>query len=227
VQGEALWESAGAALAALQIDFIGHGAKILAAGAHDLGVTALSRMVEPFVETMMQLMERQTKVPPEPLHRTQLRIVGDRIQTALEALEALGIPETLGHLDLNPGNIVVSPEQCVFLDWAEAYIGNPFFTFQYFLEHLRRKVGVNSVLEKRLVSTYCSRWEAVMSHAAIDDALRIAPLLAIFAYAAASGVWRDEEKMQDPATSGYLRSLARRMYREANAFNERRSLCLH
>ncbi|MBS1851400.1 MAG: phosphotransferase [Acidobacteria bacterium] len=227
VQGEALWEKAAAALAQLQIESIGHGAQILGAGARDVGVTALSRMVEPFIETMARLMEQQTKVPPEPLHRTQLRVVGDRIQTALEALEVLGIPETLGHLDLNPGNIIVSPEQCVFLDWAEAYIGNPFFTFEYLLEHLRRTLGVDSAVEKRLVSTYCSRWEAVVSGTAIDEVLTLTPLLAVFAYAAGSEVWRDEERMQDPATAGYLRSLARRMYREANSLSERRSVCLH
>lgn len=227
VQEETLWKKAAAALAQLQIDSSGHGAQILVAGARDVGVTALSRMVEPFVEAVTRLMERQTKIPPEPLNRKQLRVVGDRIQTALEALEALEIPETLGHLDLNPGNIVVSPERCVFLDWAEAYVGNPFFTFQYILEHHRRTVGVDSALEGRLVSTYCSRWEAVAPRIAIDDALRLTPLLAVFAYAAGSEVWSDEERMQDPASAGYLRSLARRMYREANVFSERSSICLH
>jgi hypothetical protein len=227
IQEEALWDKAAAALAQLQIDSIGHGAEILAAGARDLGVTALSRMVDPGIETMMGLMERQTKIPPEPLSRTQLRVVGDRIHTALEALEAQGVPETLGHLDLNPRNVVVSPERCVFLDWAEAHIGNPLFTFQYLLEHLRRTVGVDSVLEKRLASTYSSRWESVLPRTVIDDALSTAPLVAVFAYAAGSEVWRDEERMQCPATSGYLRSLARRMHREANSLSERRSVCLH
>jgi hypothetical protein len=227
VQGEALWEKAAAALAQLQIDSIGHGARILGAGARDVGVTALSKMVGPFVETMARLMERQTKIPPEPLSRTQLRVVGDRIQTALEALEALGIPETLGHLDLNPGNIIVSPERCVFLDWAEAYIGSPFFTFQYLLEHLRPTVGVDSALETKLVSTYRSRWEAVASRTAIEDALSLTPLLAIFAYAAGSELWRDEERMQDPVSAGYLRSLARRMHREASFLSERRTVCLY
>lgn len=227
VQEEALWEDVAAALPQLQIDSISHGSQILAAGARDIGVTALSRMVEPFVETMARLMEQQTKIQPEPLTRTQLRVVGDRIQTALEALEALGIPETLGHLDLNPGNIIVSPERCVFLDWAEAYIGSPFFTFQYLLEHLRRTVGVDSALETKLASTYRSRWEAVVSGTAIDEVLTLTPLLAVFAYAAGSEVWSDEERLRDPATAGYLRSLVRRMYREANSLSERRSVCLH
>ena len=165
--------------------------------------------------------------PPAPLNRKELLLLGDRLQTALEALEMLGMPETLGHLDLNPGNIVASPDRCIFLDWAEAHIGNPFFTVQYLLEHLRRTVGVDSALERRLVSTYCSRWEGVVPRTAMDDALSLTPLLAAFAYAAGSELWRDKERMQDPATAGYLRSLARRMHREANSLGEQRSVCLH
>ena len=146
-QENALWEKAASSLAELQIDSIDHGTQILAAGARDLGVNALSKMVGPFIETMTQLMERQIKIPPAPLNRKELLLLGERLQTALEALDALGIPETLGHLDLNPGNIVASPDRCVFLDWAEAYLGNPFFTFQYLLEHLRRTAGGDSALE--------------------------------------------------------------------------------
>jgi len=225
VKEQTLWEKASAALAQLQIDSIGHGAQILGAGAHDVGVTALSKLVGPFVETMARLMEQQTKIQPAPLTRTQLRAVGDRIQTALETLEALGIPESLGHLDLNPGNVVVSPERCVFLDWAEAYVGNPFFTFQYFLEHLRRTVGVNSVLEERLVSTYRSRWESMVARPAIDEALNIAPLLALFAYAAGTEMFRDMGRLQDPQFAGYLRGLARRMNREAEVLTTGSERC--
>jgi hypothetical protein len=225
VQEEALWDKTAAALAQLQIDSIGHGAQILGAGSRDLGMTVLSNMVDPFVESITALMERQTKIPPEPLSRTQLRFVGDHIQTALEALETLGIPEALGHLDLNPGNIVVSPEGGVFLDWAEAYVGNPFLTFQYLLEHLRRTMGVNSALERSLVSTYCSRWEAVVPRTAIEDALSIAPLLAAFAYAAGTEMFRDMGRLQDPQFAGYLRGLARRMNREAEVLTTGSERC--
>jgi hypothetical protein len=226
-QEDDLWEKAASALAELQIDSIERGTQILAAGARDLGANALSKMVGPFIETMMQLMERQTKILPAPLSRKELLLVGERLQTALEALETLGIPETLGHLDLNPGNIVASPDRCVFLDWAEAYVGNPFFTFQYLLEHLRRTAGGDSPLEIGLVSSYRTSWERMVGSTAIDDALSLTPLLAAFAYAAGSEIWRGEERMQDPATVGYLRSLARRMHREATSLNEQRSACLH
>ncbi len=226
VQEKALWEEVGAALAELQTNSIAHGVPILAAGARDLSVNALSAMIEPFFKTSTQLMERQTKIPPAPLRRSELLSLRDGVATALEVLEALEIPETLGHLDLNPGNIVVSPERCVFLDWAEAYLGNPFFTFQYLLEHLRRTATADSALVPKLVSTYCQGWEEMIGRAAIDGALSLTPLLAVFAYAAGIEVWRDEEKIQDPAIAGYLRSLARRMHREANSLSERRSVCL-
>ena len=225
-QEDALWEKSASSLVELQIDSIDHGTQILAAGARDLGVNDLSKMVSPFIETMSQLMERQTKIPPAPLSHKELLFLGDRLQTALEALEALEIPETLGQLDLNPGNVVASPDRCVLLDRAEAYVGNPFFTFQYLVEHLRRTAAGNSAREVSLVSSYRETWERMVGSTAIDDGLSLTPLLAVFAYAAGTGLWRDEERMQVPATAGYLRSLARRMHREANSLGERRFVCL-
>jgi Phosphotransferase enzyme family len=227
VREAALWERAAAALAELQIGSIDHGARGLAAGARDLGADALSRVIRPFMEIMTQLMERQSKVPPAALGRKELRLLGDRIQSALDALEALGVPETLGHLDLNPGNIIVSPSRCVFLDWVEAYVGNPLFSFEYLLEHLRCTLGTASAVEARLIESYCARWEQVVSHAAVAEALVLAPLLAAFAYAAGNNAWEHAERLEEPATAGYLRSLTRRMNREANELADRRSLCLH
>jgi len=223
----ALWERAAAALAELQIESIDHGARVLAAGAHDLGAIALSKLIQPFIEIMAQLMERQSKVPPAALSRKELLLLGDRIQSALDAMEALGIPETLGHLDLNPGNIIVSPSRCAFLDWAEAYVGSPFLSLEYLLEHLRRTIGTDSAVEARLIESYAAPWEQVVSHAAIAEALGLAPLLAAFAYAVGTDAWENAERLQEPATAGYLRSLTRRMSREANALADRRSLCLH
>jgi phosphotransferase family enzyme len=230
VQEAALWETAAAALAELQIESADHGARVLAAGARDLGATALSKLVRPFIEIMAQLMERQPNVPPPVLSRKDLLLLGDRIQSALEALEALealGISGTLGHLDLNPGNIIVAPRRCAFLDWAEAYVGSPFFTFQYLLEHRRRTLGADSAVETRLITSYCAQWEQVVSRAAIAEALALAPLLAALAYAVGSDAWKDTQSLEDPATAGYLRSLTGRMNREANELADRRSLCLH
>ena len=221
VREDALWQRAAAALAELQIDSIDHGARILGAGARDLGAAELSKLIWPFIESMAELMERQTKVSPAALGRAELLLLGDRIQSALDALEALGIPETLGHLDLNPGNIMVSPSRCTFLDWAEAYVGNPFFSLEYLLQHLRRTSGTDSAVETKLVESYCAPWEQVVSPSVVAEGLALAPLMAVFAYAAGSNAWENKERLEEPTTAGYLRSLARRMSRDANELERR------
>jgi hypothetical protein len=227
VQEDAVWHRAATALARLQIESLDHSALILGAGARDLGAATLSKLIHPFTETMAQLMDHQTKVPPAALGREELLLLGDRVQSALDALKALGIPETLGHLDLNPGNIIVSPSRCSFLDWVEAYVGNPFFSFQYLLEHLRRTGNADSSVETRLIESYCAPWGKVVQPVIVSEALELAPLLAIFAYAAGSNAWEDPERLRELATAGYLRSLTRRMNREANQLSDRRSMCLH
>jgi Phosphotransferase enzyme family len=226
LQDKQLWERAASALARLQIQSINSGSQILGAGARDLGSATLSKLIQPFMDVISQLMERQTKIPPAVLERRDLLLLGDSLQSSIEAIEDFAIPETLGHLDLNPGNIIVSENRCGFLDWAEAYVGNPLFSLEYLLEHAQRAFGAGSTARTRLTATYCAQWDGVVSPAAVADALALTPLLAVFAYAAGNDVWRQTEKLQEPTTAGYLRSLARRMHREAGELASRRPLCL-
>ncbi len=226
-QEQVLWEQAAASLAKLQIESIDRGSQILGAGVRDLGSAALSKLIQPFMSVVAQLMERQTKVPPPILDRQDVSALADSLQSAVDATKAIGIPETIGHLDLNPGNIVVAEDRCAFLDWAEAYVGNPLFSLEYLLEHARRTFGPDSGVATKLTAAYCVRWDGVASPAVIADALAFAPLLAVFAYAAGNDAWKDAETLEEPATAGYLRSLARRMHREANEWADRRALCLY
>ena len=226
VQDQLLWERAAASLAKLQIQSIGRASQILGAGAHDVGPVALSKLIQPFMNVVAELMERQTKVPPPILDRRDLLLLEDSLQSAIGAMEAIGLPETLGHLDLNPGNIILSEKCCAFLDWAEAYVGNPLFSLQYLLEHARRALGADSTVETSLTRAFCAQWDGGVSPAAIADALTLAPLLAVFAYAAGSDAWKQPQGLQEPDTAGYLRSLARRMHGEASELAARRSLCL-
>ena len=221
-----LWETTAATLARLQIESVSKLGHITASGARDLSIARLSALVPLFFDVMAQLVRRQTKAPPAIISQEELHGLEERIQDCLALLQELGIPDALGHLDLNPGNIIVSPDRCAFLDWAEAYVGNPFFSFQYLLEHFRRTVAADSAAESRLISAYVERWESVASFVAIDEGLHLSRLLAVFAYAAGTNAWRDQERLKDRTTAGYLRSLTRRMTREANQLSDRRSLCL-
>ena len=222
----ALWESAARDLARLQLESIPKSEFISNSGAHDLSPATLLASVDPFFDLAAQLMEEQSKIPPPILSRQELNLLKLRIQDSLILLDELGIPNTLGHLDLNPWNIIVRPDRSVFVDWAEAYVGHPFFSFQHFLEHFRRRDVASAELESRLMEAYKEPWPNLLPAELIAEALTLAPLAAVFAYAAGTGAWRDRQKLRDQNLAGYFRSLVRRMNREATQFVDRRSSCL-
>jgi Phosphotransferase enzyme family len=221
VPDELVWVRAVVVFARLQIQSIDYGTRILAAGARDLSSGALSKLINPFISEAAQLMDRQTKVPPVVLNRKDLLVLADSLQRALDAAEAIGIPDALGHLDLNPGNIIVSECRCAFIDWAEAYVGNPFFSGEYLLEHARRAFGLDSAVPAKLREAYSKCWDGALSPSAIRDALVVAPLLAMFAYAVGNEEWKATAKVENAGTAAFWRSLVRRMHREAAALTDR------
>ncbi len=217
------WRSAAGALARLQVESIGRQTAILESGARDLRLSVLPNIVAPFLDAMTQLMEQQSKVPPPALSRSELHRLEEQIQDALVFIQALEIPDTLGHRDLNPGNIIVRRGGCTFLDWAEACVAHPFFSFEYLLEHFRRAIGAPLSVETEFAASYVREWEAVLPRARVEAALARTPLLAAFAYAAGSDLWCDRHRIRIPATPGYLRALTRRMNREAKQLTDRRT----
>jgi hypothetical protein len=219
------WETAAADLAELQIHSLGRSLHLLDPGARDLRTWALADLTDPFFRAMGELMEHQTKTPPAVLSRERLRSLSARVHDALTVLEETSIPTTFGHLDMNPGNIICSPTGCVFLDWAEAFVGHPFLTFEYLLEHFRRTFGQDHSQEPQFVARYTSPWRAFASESDIRRALEVAPLVAVFACAAGNHLWKDPHTLEEPRAAGYLRSLTRRMEREARGLLERSVPC--
>src|SRR5262249_15698828 len=136
---------------------------LLEAGCRDLRLTELMNSVDPFLDAMADLMTRQTKAPPVILSRQDLASLGVSLEDALHCLGALRIPDTLGHSDFNPGNILIGSDQCRFIDWAEAYIGHPFLTFEYFMSHLRKSYPALVPFEDNLRAGYARPWRAASS----------------------------------------------------------------
>jgi hypothetical protein len=222
---EAAWALTAENLALLQISSFGRRFELIEAGCKDLRPCMLRNLVHPFFDSMTELMEKQTKLFPAPLGRHELLSLGCEITSLLGELEDAGVPNTLGHLDLNAGNILVSDTQCVFLDWAEAYVGPPFFSFQYLLEHWRRLHQQELFNDRSPLACYGKHWTSLATAAQFAASFQLAPLLAAFAYAASGLTGRSPESIR-PETAAHLRSLVRRMKREADALRERRSGCL-
>jgi hypothetical protein len=221
----ASWEVTAADLAELQLCSLDRNLHLLDHGARDLRTARLANLVEPFFQTMGEIMERQTKTSPVALSRKELRCLTTRVGDALAVLDETGVPTTLGHLDLNPGNIVCSSTGCVFLDCAEIFVGHPFLSFEFLREHFRRAFGQDHPQESSFAASYTFPWRAFVSEGGLRRVLEFTPLVAVFACAVGNDRWTDPRTLQEPRAAGYLRSLTRRMDREARALVERSLSC--
>jgi hypothetical protein len=219
------WRTISARLAELQIASLHEMPRLMSAGCRDVSASSLLNSTDEFFSIMNKLVKQQTKTPPSILTSEEIVDLNEQIKEILSLLAASAIPDALNHLDLNPGNIFVSGDRCTFIDWAEAAIGHPFLTFEYLLEHLTRLRPYHADKREELVSAYASQWEDFAPPAAISDALALAPLIAVFAYAISTAIWREPETLGSPRVAGYFRSLLRRMKHEANALENRTLEC--
>jgi hypothetical protein len=226
----AVWTRVATTVAELQIASFGQTLHLLGAGCRDARICSLLGLVEPFFEVMAQLMERQTKESPPPLDRSDILALQTQLLSTLAEAGESEIPNTIGHLDFNSGNIVASQDHCIFLDWAEACAGPPFLTFRYLLEHLRRVRPQDDSWERTLTADYADHWSFFFSPDEVARMLRLSPLLAAFTYAACGDAWRDPACRCQPEIPRLLRSLTRRMKREADlqvaSDTSRSALCL-
>lgn len=213
---EASWSRAAESLADLQISSMRKIEGLVEVGCKDVTRTGLLPLVEPFVEYAAELMNRQARKQPRPLERPELRALTSQIQHSIQALADSGFADTLGHLDLNPGNVFVGATRCTFLDWAEACVGHPFLTFQYLVEHGQR-IGASSQSMMQFRASYAAKWRRLVSPSSLELAFLHSPLVAVFAFATAGLDWEQDHFRSRPDADGFLRSLTRRMHREALA----------
>ena len=210
-----VWERVAESLAELQIASIGKCCQLLDNQSRDLRLSKLIELIPPFLARMAEFMAAQQKQSPLPLTIRQLDFLGERLREAISVLEDFGFPETLGHIDFNPGNILIAPARCVFLDWAEACVTHPFTTFEYLAEHLRRSGIADAGGCNRVAAAYLRPWRSFLSSEDLTRAMAVSPLVAVFSYAVAGNAWRSPDALHNSIEAGFLRSLARRMHSEA------------
>jgi hypothetical protein len=219
------WKLLAQSLANLQILSLGKTKALLEVGCRNLSASLLLQDLAPFLEVMSDLMGRQSSGHARVLCPKEILELGSQIEGLLLNLDTLQLPPALFSLDCNLGNFLVTPTQCIFLDWAEASLGLPTIAFQYLLENLRRMRPNEHAWESALIDCYAKQWEPFLSPERLSEALALAPLVAVFAYAIAGNTWRNPETLENPRTAGYFRSLTRRMKREADGLEAERIVC--
>ena len=221
------WEQAAEGLGELQIASVGKATELVDGKCKDLRLPLASRQIGPFVTRMEEFMRVQENHSPAPLTGTELLSLGEGLQEAFSLLQSFDFPDTLGHLDCNPGNLIVSRERCVFLDWAEACVTHPVITFEYLRRHMERCRIEDPAADSRITGAYFRRWAAFVSPDDLRRAIAAAPPAAVFLHAIASDAWRTVDPVSNPAIAAYFRSLTRRMYRDAVLAAERSERCLN
>ena len=222
----AVWKSITVNLAQLQVASVGEFKRLLDTGLCNIGPEALLSRVDEFFAVMAELMRQQIIDSPRRLTVGEIYVLKDQVRETLTTLANRRLPVALNHLDFNPGNILVDDHHCTFVDWAEAAIGHPFFTFEYLLEHFNRLYPQSLSHQAELTAEYARVWGRYAPQVDISHSLSLAPLAAVFAYATSSGIWHQAAHLSTPQTAGYLRSLTRRMKREADALASRSLECL-
>lgn len=191
---------------------------LLTSGAFDQRIPVVRRHLDGVVSFLIDAMAKQTSAKVAPLGRRRVLELGDILGDALSQMDALGIPDAVLHNDLNMGNILFAGTNCVFTDWSEAAIGNPFLSLDRF-RLLRPEAA------PELYRAYRECWVGLISDETVRRAVNLAPLLSIFTYLYGRGDWLEDTNKVTLPFESYARSLARHMDRAAQNPEFREALC--
>ena len=212
-------------LANLQRRLIGRSADLLDAGCGDHRIGVLRAHIDNLIEYLDYAMSQQTSTKVPPVSASRLNKIGHLLHETCSAMEDLNIPDSLLHNDISPGSILTNGLDCVFTDWCEAYVGNPFITQEQLCVHASRKSESSQHWSSALKAVYRSVWSKDLSEHQVERALQLAPLLSVLSYLHGRGDWLETSRRTQPAFLSYSRSLARHMDRIANSAELREALC--
>ncbi|MDP9796424.1 hypothetical protein J2S43_004936 [Catenuloplanes nepalensis] len=109
-----------------------------------------------------------THAPGDPA----LTALADGLDARLAAVAECGVPDTLVHGDLHPGNAIVEHDTRVIIDWGDAFAGHPAFDI------LRLTEGMPEA--PALIESWASRWRAAVPGCDPEHAVALlAPVAAL------------------------------------------------
>jgi hypothetical protein len=108
------------------------------------GAADVARAMEPDVQRLIAagVPDRRLAVLPDRYAELvdsadveqRFRDAVPRVREMAEELASYGVPETLQHDDLHDGQVFVTGERQLILDWGDAVVSHPFFTLSVTLE---------------------------------------------------------------------------------------------
>ena len=212
-------------IARLQTRFIGKSGALLDVCCGDHRDGTLHSRIDELIAYLDEAMALQMSTAVPRLSSSRLKAIGVALDNAFTLQQGLGIPDTIVHGDINLGSILYDGSRCVFTDWCEAKIGNPFLTFEQLRVRALRRSSQPELWAQTLRNAYKASWKDVLTERQVDLALRLAKLLSIFAVLYERGDWITSPIRYDPRRLAYSRSLARHLDRELQTHDLQEILC--
>jgi hypothetical protein len=213
------------AMADLQKIFIGRSDALFAACCGDHRNQTLRSHIVDLIAYLDEAMVLQTSAKAPKLSTSRLREIGTALDRACSMQQELGIPDSLMHSDINPGNILYDGNRYVFTDWCEANVGNPFITLEQMCLHAVRRSQEPELWTRALRDEYKACWKDLLTDHQIDRGLQLAPLLSILSSLDETSKWLTSPRRYDSQRLIYSRSLARHMDRMVQTPSSLEALC--
>jgi hypothetical protein len=96
-----------------------------------------------------------------------LRALVDELPARLSTVESCGLPDTLVHGDLHPGNARGTRERRTLIDWGDSFIGHPAFDI------LRLTENVPPAEAAHLVGAWAARWRQAVPGCDPENAIEL------------------------------------------------------
>jgi hypothetical protein len=211
-----LLEGAVQSVAELQMRTVGSELDLLEVGAVDHRTRVLRTEAESIFAYIDEAMGFQTSTKVPRIETKRLRELQNIVEDVCSYMDGLGLPDTVLHGDMNLGNILVADERCVFIDWCEAYVGNPLVTFEHLL--LLNQIedpSLKASCDRCLRETYRTAMSKICDPRVIDAGFACMPLIAAASTIFGRGEWFRTPGRSDPRQQAYVRGIARHMDRAA------------
>jgi tRNA A-37 threonylcarbamoyl transferase component Bud32 len=160
---ESTWADALRHVADLQRRWVGRTADLVGAGAQ-------VRPIDRLAEALPALLEDDglgARLDPEL--RASWDAALPRLIDACHALAAMGVPDTLVHGDLHPGNIAVTSGGPVIFDWSDGAVSHPFLDLAVFFRRVK-DVSVRPTMR----DAYLDGWEGIVARDDLERAVELA-----------------------------------------------------
>jgi aminoglycoside phosphotransferase (APT) family kinase protein len=170
-----VWERAAAMYARLQLACVARLNDLHALGCPTRGLDALAAEIEPLNADVaaLRLGEPNGLSAPEA---DRLRARAPELRRRCERLADYGIPLTIEHGDLWPGNFLVDDAACAIIDWEDVAIGHPFVSLAPLIVGLsiyQPRLASREVTQ-RLERAYLAGFAGVAPPERLREAFRLA-----------------------------------------------------